>query len=298
MIRRRLEPTVPPTTAPIRVDLPTRLAHLPSGVVEHRFERRGDEAVLVLHGGHLRAGFALGEDVFADGRHSVLVPSRPGYGRTPLSTGATPDGFADSARELCEHLGITRLAAVVGVSAGGPTALALAARHPDLVARVVLWSAVGALPWPDRRTRLAARAAFSPATERLVWTALRGLLRVSPDAGLRSLLGDLSTLPAGRVLAALSAEQRAALVALFGRMRSGAGFRNDLVSFPDRVPPVGQPALVVASRRDGSVPFAHAEALVAALPRAELLESRADSHFVWLGPDWGEVGAAVREFAR
>ncbi|WP_440900275.1 alpha/beta fold hydrolase [Actinosynnema sp.] len=296
MTRRRLEPTVPHPTSPIRVDLPTALARLPGGVVEHRFDRRGDEVVVVLHGGHLRAGLALGEDALADGRCSVLVPSRPGYGRTPLSTGGTPDGFADVVRELCEHLGITRLAAVVGVSAGGPTALALAARHPDLVARVVLWSAVGPLPWPDRRTRLAARAAFSPATERPVWAALRLLLRIRPGAGLRVLLGDLSTSRARLVLAALTAEQRADLVALLSRMRSGSGFRNDLAAFPDRVPPVAQPALVVATRRDGAVPFAHAQALTAALPRAVLVESLADSHFVWLGPDWGEVGAVVREF--
>jgi pimeloyl-ACP methyl ester carboxylesterase len=59
----------------------------------------------------------------------VLAPSRPGYGRTPVSTGTSVTGFADVTRTLCAHLGITRLAAVVGTSGGGPTAVAMAA-HP------------------------------------------------------------------------------------------------------------------------------------------------------------------------
>jgi pimeloyl-ACP methyl ester carboxylesterase len=49
---------------------------------------------------------------------------------------------------------------------------------------------------------------------------------------------------------------------------------------------VCQPTLVVATRNDGGVPFAHAQSLAAAIRRAELVESRADSHFIWLGADW------------
>jgi hypothetical protein len=41
--------------------------------------------VVIFHGGHVRAGLALGEEVFAEAGYTLLVPSRPGYGRTPLS---------------------------------------------------------------------------------------------------------------------------------------------------------------------------------------------------------------------
>ena len=37
---------------------------------------------VVLHGGHMHAGIALGKDVFANLGCSMLVASRPGYGRT------------------------------------------------------------------------------------------------------------------------------------------------------------------------------------------------------------------------
>ncbi|WP_198320512.1 alpha/beta fold hydrolase [Actinosynnema pretiosum] len=219
-------------------DRPTTTASLDRGTVEYRFDRRDGPTVLLFHGGHARAGIALGEDVFADAGHSVLVPSRPGYGRTPLTTGTTSGGFADVARALCAHLGVDRVAAAVGVSAGGPPALATAARHPDLVERVVLQSAVGPPHWPDARTRRAGVLAFSPATERVTWSLVRLLVRVAPDAGLR-LLGNLSTSSAKRSVAALSREQREALVDLFSRMRSGEGFRNDMLG--DRVRRGGRP---------------------------------------------------------
>ncbi|MCK2244339.1 MULTISPECIES: alpha/beta fold hydrolase [unclassified Crossiella] len=276
---------------------PTTTAELDHGLVEYRFDQRGSATVLVLHGGHLNAGLALGEDVFADAGYSVLAPSRPGYGRTPLATGTTTSGFADVLRSLCEHLGIARIAAVVGVSAGGPTAMAIAARHPDLVERVILQSAVGPVPWPDARTRLAARIAFVPATERVTWSVVRAIMRLAPDLGLRLLLGDLAALPAKQVVRALSAEDRRMLIELFSRMRSGEGFRNDLATLragADQV--VTQPTLVIASRNDGAVPFAHAEALSAAIRHSRLIESAADSHFVWLSHDWPAISGKIRDF--
>jgi hypothetical protein len=41
--------------------------------------------VVIFHGGHVQAGLALGEEVVAEAGYTPLVPSRPGYGRTPLS---------------------------------------------------------------------------------------------------------------------------------------------------------------------------------------------------------------------
>ncbi|MDO0909854.1 alpha/beta hydrolase [Streptomyces sp. DT2A-34] len=112
--------------------------------MEFRPDRRGPGTV-VFHGGHTRAGLSLGEDVYAEAGCSVLVPSRPGYGRTPVSTGGSAPAFADATAALCEHLGITGVAAAVGVSGGGPTAVARAARHPTLVKRLIPQSAAGPL---------------------------------------------------------------------------------------------------------------------------------------------------------
>jgi pimeloyl-ACP methyl ester carboxylesterase len=145
------------------------------------------------------------------------VPSRPGYGRTPVSTVGSAGAFADVTAALCADLGITEVAAAVGVSGGGPTAVAMAARHPALVRRLILQSAVGPLPWPDRRTRLLAPFAFAAAAEPAAWTVIRLLMRHTPETGLRMLLHDLTLLPVRDVVAGLRPEDRARLVALFSR---------------------------------------------------------------------------------
>jgi pimeloyl-ACP methyl ester carboxylesterase len=277
-------------------DRPTTVAHLDAGRVEYRWEQRGDATMVAFHGGHVRAGLAVGEDAFAEAGYTILAPSRPGYGRTPLSTGTTVTGFADVTRTLCAHLGITKVAAVVGTSGGGPTAVAMAARHPDLVERLILQSAVGPLPYPDRRTRLGAKVMFAGPIEPVTWGLMRVLLRHAPDAALRLLLGSLSTLPARSVMGGLRAEDHTALATLFSQMRSGRGFLNDLHATPDLTADVGQPTLVIATRHDRGVPFAHAQALTTAIRHANLVESHADSHLIWLAPDWPHIAETIRDF--
>jgi pimeloyl-ACP methyl ester carboxylesterase len=274
----------------------TATIELDAGRVEYRLDRRGPAYVLICHGGHMRAGLALGEELFADLGYTVLVPSRPGYGHTPLRTGRSPAQFADAAAELCQQLGIGPLAAVVGISGGGPTAVTMAARHPGIVQRLILLGAVGFGPYPDRRTRLGALVVFNAVTEPVTWAGVRLLLRLAPAVGLRLLLRGTSTIPVRELLADLNDEHRATLLRLFAGMRSGSGFLNDLHGAADVTAQVAQLALVIASRQDGGVPFAHAEALVASLPHAELIVSGSRSHFIWFGDDYPAIAETIRQF--
>ncbi|MFC5750167.1 alpha/beta fold hydrolase [Actinomadura rugatobispora] len=284
---------------------PTRLVDLSAGPVEYRLEERGPRTVLMLHGGHMRAGIALGEEVFAEAGHTILAVSRPGYGRTPLGTGTTPDRFADVLAGLCAHLGIGSLAGAVGQSAGGPTALALAARHPDLVERLILQSAVGLLPWPDRRTRMAGGVAFHPRAQAATWALIRALSRRAPDLALRVLLPDLTSRPVAELLTGLPAAHRTALLELFTQMRSGSGFRNDMrimaapatsAQAARQAARLRQPTLVIASRDDGSVTYAHAGSLAETIPHARLLISTAPSHMIWLAEDYPDIAADITGF--
>lgn len=274
----------------------TAVAELAAGPIEYRLERRGGAAVVLFHGGHMRAGLSYGEEVFASLDSTLVVPSRPGYGRTPLRADSTPSGFADEVRELCARLGIDRVAAAVGVSAGGRAAVALAARHPDLVERLVLMSAVGPAPWPGRWSRGIARAVFGPRVEKTTWALVRALMLAAPAVGLRAMMSNLSTESAGAALAELSDAERSELVALFARMRSGRGFANDLDSGSDLTGGVTQPTLVIASRRDGSVPFTHAQTLVRNIGGAELVVSDASSHLLWYSADYPGVADRIGSF--
>jgi hypothetical protein len=105
-----------------------------------------------------------------------------------------------------------------------------------------------------------------------------------------------SVLPAGQVLARLHATDRARLAELYASIRSGHGFVAHMLPVTDCIARVGQPALVIASRNDRPVPFAHAQSLAAAVPRATLVESHADTHMIWLGPDYRAIAATIRAF--
>jgi pimeloyl-ACP methyl ester carboxylesterase len=287
------------------VDRATRVIDLPSGPVEYRLDERGPGTVLMLHGGHMRAGLPLGEEVFADAGYSVLAPSRPGYGRTPLATGTFPDRFADAIAELCGKLGLGPLAGVVGQSAGAPTAVALATCSPDLVQRLILQSGVGLLPWPDRRTRLGSSVVFNPRTERATWALIHAMTRRTPSLALRLLLPALTSRPVSELLADLTTAQRTTLLELFAQMRSGAGFNHDVRTMAAhdtdgqraaQAARLRQPTLVIATRDDGSVSYAHAQSLAQAIPNARLITSTAPSHMIWLSDDYPAIAATITEF--
>lgn len=272
----------------VATGLATEVLDLDGARLEYRLHRAGPHTVLVFHGAHMRAGIALGEGVFHAAGHTVLVPSRPGYGASDLATGPGPAQFADTMAAACHRLGLGSSVTVVGISAGGPFALAMATRHPELVRSVILASAVGPLPWPDAATRAGIRVAFHPRVEAATWAATRGLLRLDPPAGLRAMTATMSTVPSRQVLERMPRDRKVMLVRLFAAMRAGQGFHNDLRTLAQPtgdVDRVSQPALVLATRTDRSVSFNHAEELAARLPAGRLLESSAESHLLWFSPD-------------
>jgi pimeloyl-ACP methyl ester carboxylesterase len=85
--------------------------------------------VLVIHGGP--GGFDLGLAWcrhLRDGGCEVLAPSRPGYLRTALQSGRSPESQADLYVAILDTLHIER-ASILGFSSGGPSAVRFAARH-------------------------------------------------------------------------------------------------------------------------------------------------------------------------
>lgn len=267
-------------------DRPTRLDALTG--VEYRDEpAAGGErgTVVVLHGGHLRAGTPVGEEGLTAAGLRVIAPSRPGYGRTPPSVGPGPEEFAVVLAGLLDRIASGPLS-VLGISAGGPAAVALAQTLSGRVERLVLVSARSPLPFPSGSTRALARVVFRPGVERVIWALTRGLLRLAPRPALTVLAGSLSSAPAREVIAQLDRRERAELTAIFRSMRSGAGFFLDVEHQigSDLGRAVTCPSLIVASRRDGQVGWQHAVAFRDRIPTGTLWESPSASHLVWFGP--------------
>jgi pimeloyl-ACP methyl ester carboxylesterase len=103
-----------------------------------------------------------------------IAPSRPGVGGSDPSPGRTIVDFAADLRHLVDALGIDRFS-VIGVSAGGPYALATARQLGDRVRRIAVCSSLSPLCAPHRtpgmnqriRLALAALARAPQLCERL-----------------------------------------------------------------------------------------------------------------------------------
>jgi 2-hydroxy-6-oxonona-2,4-dienedioate hydrolase len=123
--------------ASIRAARASTLASTRCGPIEYE-EAGAGIPLLVVHGsggGHDQ-GMAFAGALAQQGVR-VIAMSRFGYLRTPMPADATPAAQADAHACLLDALGI-RKAAVLGGSAGGPSAMQLAIRHPDRVSALVL----------------------------------------------------------------------------------------------------------------------------------------------------------------
>ncbi|MFJ8896812.1 alpha/beta fold hydrolase [Leifsonia sp. NPDC102414] len=247
--------------------------------------------VLFFPGGHCSARCNCGWGLYAELGHAVVAFSRPGYGGTRVGKRG-PAEFVPLVGEVCEQLGISTIAAVVGVSFGGLQAVHVAGDRRLGVPRLVLHSAApSGLPYPDSRAeRIFGPIVFSPALQGLVWRLVRGVIR--SDAGLGLMLGRLSNVPRGEWWGELSAGDKREVRMLFNSMRSDSGFVNDLrqgrpyaaAARRDAMSAVRCPTLVTGSRHDRGVSFEHAEDFAANIADAVLVELDSQSHIFWIGP--------------
>lgn len=256
----------------------------PDGPVEVLQSGAGP-ALLALHGGMggydqslLLARAALGDEPAA----RVIAVSRPGYLGTPLRSGATPEQQADLYAGLLDRLGLST-SLVIAVSAGGPSALQFALRHPSRCAGLILVSCcTGQLDVPPEvasrmpAMKLMARLPWLIAIMR--WRAERNPLRsarrsIRDEALAARTLADPAAGPLLREL------QSSTLRRLAERL---PGTLNDIDQFSSMPPiSVGQievPMLVIHGKADRVVPFAHGERVADSAGHAELLAINGGEH--------------------
>jgi pimeloyl-ACP methyl ester carboxylesterase len=235
--------------------------------------------------------------------HEVVAFSRPGYGGTrvdPLNAAE----FTPLVRQVCEQLGISTIAATVGVSFGGLQAIHAATDAALGAQRLILHScAPSALPYPDARAEaILGPVLFSRLLQGVVWELIHRLIRT--DTGLRVMLSQLSNLAVSQWWPQMTAADRTEARALFRSMRSGSGFVADLrqghprdtAARRDTILKVRCPTLVTASRCDGGVSFAHGENFARSIPHSDLIEVAAPSHLFWIGPQRAQVMADIGSF--
>jgi 2-hydroxy-6-oxonona-2,4-dienedioate hydrolase len=130
-----------------RVSTDSQIVQTPCGPIEYALAGNGPP-VLVVHGagGGYDQGLEFGEPLINSG-FRIIAMSRFGYLRTPLPTDASASAQADAHACLLNALKIRR-AAVVGASAGAPSSMQFALRHPDRCSAMVLLVPAAYVPRP------------------------------------------------------------------------------------------------------------------------------------------------------
>lgn len=259
-------------------------------------------AFMALHGGlgGCDQSWLLAQALLPDvAAWRVLAVSRPGYLDTPLSVGQTPEEQADAYAVLLDALKIDRVV-MAAVSAGGPSALQFAIRHPDRCRAVILVSAAtGKLDVPPRvlrRLRLMTWLLRIPGMQAgLRHRALRdpagtAARSISDPAVLKRTLADPQ---AGPLFMAL---QESVMTRSAKRL---PGTRNDtrrLKILPE--PPLERvevPVLAIHGTADPVVPFDHARRVASSIRSASLHAIEGGEH-VALFTHLDEVREAVGPF--
>lgn len=258
--------------------------------------------LLVIHGsggGHDQ-GMAWARPLTHRGVR-VMAVSRFGYLRTPRPADASPEAQADAHVCLLDALGIER-AAIVGMSAGAPSALQTAIRHPQRVSALVLVVPIAyrpssvpgsAPPVSDDKDQWLLRLLGS---DLLFWSAQK----LARDALVRHVLAT----PPEHLLSA-SVGERARVDELIRRIlpvsARAAGLVDDtrlgkrLGPYPlDRV---STPALLISARDDGFGTYAAAEYTASQIRGARFLGFEEGGHLL-VGHDEAVQSAVLELLAR
>lgn len=213
----------------------------------------------------------------------ILAPDRPGYGASDHQPGRTIADWPADVAALADHLDIERFL-LIGVSGGGPYALACAWRIPERIAACALVCPLGplyeppllgAMAWPSRLSLNLARRV--PALAQLAYGGLTAaaLARWPQSVDrLRAFAApatDRTELARPEIRAILNATIQDAM------HRSARGARRDLILYTHvwGIPweRIRIPIDLWHGEADGTVPVAHARWYAHRLPdcRAHLL---------------------------
>jgi pimeloyl-ACP methyl ester carboxylesterase len=219
-----------------------------------RYVRKGEGAPVVLvHG--IASSLYTWKDVLpalATG-HDVIAMDLPGFGDSAIPESLDGEQAVRSVLALVDHLGIPR-ASWVGHSLGGAIAVAIAARAPARVDRLVLIDAAGYNFDPADRPWVLRLASALPAP-------VADALPVRPLVilALRQVFHDDSLVTPRRVAEYVLPLQRPGATAALRRLLNSGG---DL-GFPDVIRRVAVPTLVIWGRYDTWIPMRDAQRFAA-----------------------------------
>jgi pimeloyl-ACP methyl ester carboxylesterase len=286
-------------------DQTSRVERLPGGrrIGYAEFGDPHGAPVIALHGTPgSRFMFALTDHAARVRGLRIIAPERPGYGLSDYCRFASLTQLAADAEALADALGLDRFA-VLGVSGGGPHALAAASAMPDRTALLALISPVGPIADCRKRIRMSRlhRLIFTrmgrsdPACAVFFWS-VRTLVRYTPEVAYRAL--KQRVVAADRELLERAPVKANLQIALREGLRTGiAGARQDLRLFCApwglALEEIDVPAVVWQGSDDAIVPPAAAYLLAETLPNCRLDVIQGGGHY-WVFGQFERVLDAVQ----
>ena len=286
---------------------PLRILTLPDGrrVACAEYGDPGGLPVLALHGTPgSRLMFALADRAARERGVRLIAPERPGYGLSDYRHSESLAQIAEDLSAVADLYEVDRFA-VIGVSGGGPYAVAAAAAMPDRISLLALVAPIGEVA--DVQLRLSRfqrllfrRLARRPWASRLFFGRLRLMVFRSPDTAYRWLMRRVRA--ADRELLARSGVRISLQAAMGEGLRPGVeGVAQDLrlccspwrLRFAD----IDVPAIIWQGSDDPVVPPEAAYALARALPNCRLDVIPAAGHY-WVFSRFGLILDAVAAVLR
>ena len=233
--------------------------------------------VLVVHGagGGYDQGLILSQ-IFLDADFRVISPSRFGFLRTPLPANASPAAQADAYIDLLDALNISKVA-VVGISAGGPSSLEFALRHPDRASALVLVSAVVHKERPvDFRGKIIHQVIFR--SDFLFWMIAKNF-----ESSLISFFGVPQEVQANLTPSEKHWLSNVLIPSMYTISQRRVGMLNDLTNFPlldYRLDEITVPTLIIHARDDTLVAPSHSEYAARRIPNTRVITLESGGHLL------------------
>jgi 2-hydroxy-6-oxonona-2,4-dienedioate hydrolase len=260
-----------------RLQAESQLFNTSAGVVEAALTGHGSP-VLISHGSGGGYDMGLWLAQLIGGPFHYIAPSRFGYLRSPLPPRSTPENQADTYAALLDALQVSSVI-VIGLSAGGASALQFALRHPGRCRGLAMLSAVSR-PVPPLPLILQAIYPFMLKSDFIPWlfyfTAPQVVFQSNGID--RALLARIK--PDREKMRLLDALYRTTFPSTLRR----EGMINDmrqltiLPTYP--LERIAVPALVVHAVNDPIIPFASGKFSARTIPGAQFLELEDGGHFV------------------
>lgn len=222
------------------------------GQIEYSIKGKG-KPVLFFHGGHSNCKEVVFQKGWDLSSYMLITASRPGYGNTPLNQNITALQTAKLINRLVENLQINEKVIVVGISAGGLSAIEFAALFPDKTCNLILISAV-TKKWLNENDDLYKRGIkmFSAKREKMSWKLFRTFFTLFPATMTKLLFKELSTIEKPEI----TSEEIKEIRDMTFQQASGSGFVTDLnqTSIVATIASITCPTLILHSQNDKSVP--------------------------------------------